>query len=215
MFAAVALLALRSSDSSPAIIAGTWIVSAFVAWLMYGHVRRERERAAAGDHVVETSRDVAVPDHCVGCGKPHPPVAIDIRPWRIGVSRIAAATDPKFRRKYGFRFCRACAAPIVRLRRVAIACMIGGALLLVVVMPLLLLGARGARNGAYATFSAYLDGSLLAMMAGFTAIIAGLLVHARAGSSTISILDSGGDTLLFRFRGQVYRNHFAELNGER
>ena len=102
----------------------------------------------------------------------------------------------------------------MRLRRIAVGFIVAGALLLVVVMPLLLFGARGARNDSYATFAAYLDGALLCVMAGCTAIIAGLFLRVRAGSSTVSILDSGGETLLFRFRNQVYRNHFATLNGE-
>lgn len=212
---AVAVLSLGSSDPSLAFVAATWVVSALVAWFAYAYLRRERERAAAGDHVVETTRDVAAPDHCVGCGRAHPPMALAFRPMRIGVSRIAAAIDPRFRRLYRFPLCRACAAPIVRLRRVGMSFITVGALLLVALTPSFLFAARNAREGSYATFAAYLDGALLCVMVGCTAIIAGLLVHTRAGSSTVSILDSGGETLLFRFRSQVYRNHFAERNGER
>lgn len=46
---------------------------------------------------------------------------------------------------------------------------------------------------------------------GFVLFDASILVMKY--SPDVKIIDDGGNTLLFQFTNQVFRNHFAELNG--
>jgi hypothetical protein len=53
-----------------------------------------------------------------------------------------------------------------------------------------------------------------AFFSAWIAVFGGMIIEARAGSATVSVLETGGETVLFRFKNQAYRNHFAVLNGE-
>lgn len=48
---------------------------------------------------------------------------------------------------------------------------------------------------------------------GTFALVAGAILDLRATLPAVTVLDPGGDTALFHFGNQIFRNHFAELNG--
>jgi hypothetical protein len=178
-------------------------LSAVIAYLAWDRVQHDRHRAARGDHVVETSRDAVMPDHCVGCGIGHARIPLAFYARRVNISPAAAAFDPRFRKRYRFWFCPRCAKTVRRSWRIANGVAIGGAALIAAtIVTTLILGNLH-------------DFVLPGILGGGTLLLAGLIAKAFAGGSIVSVVDSGGDKVLFRFRNQVYRNHFAELNGEK
>jgi len=204
---------LTGSELPPAFIALAYLVAGAVAFLLHDNVQRDRKRAAAADHVVEASRDVAVPDHCVQCGIARAPVIFDFFALRFGVSPLAAAFDARFKKKYRFRFCRSCAVPVRRHRRIGQSLVIIG-LLLLAGLPLVLGVGSILADALHLSSTLLWDGIYLSLFGGPGLFLAGTIVKALAGSRIVSVLDTGGEKVLFRFRNQVYRNHFAELNGE-
>ena len=206
-------LAARGSDPPPAYVAVSYVLMAVIAYFIHDFVRQEKARAKAHDHVVETSRDVAVPDHCVGCGRPHASLALDFRALTYEVGPVNAALDPLYWRKYRFRFCPTCAAPVLRRRRLGQGAIVSG-LFALIMLPILLIVAQDSRNSSGTTILIIWSVTIFAFFGGWIAMFAGMIIKRRAGSAIVSVLDTGAETVLFRFQNQVYRNHFAELNGE-
>jgi|GEM_PF-7034554 len=208
------LVAVNSNEPPASFVVLSYAIGAVLSYFVYNNVRRQRERAAAGDHVVETGRDVAVPDHCVRCGSPHASLRLEFPPLVIGVPPMITAFDRRFRKRYAFRFCMSCARPIRRTRKLAAGTIVLGSLL-IATLPIFVFLANAIRNERGSASMSILYAMTACLFGGLTAILVGMVVRARAGSETVSILDTGASTVLFRFRNQVYRNHFAELNGER
>jgi hypothetical protein len=213
---------LATSDSGEFLLV---IVSAVGGMLLTAlYLDSYKSRAAAHDHVVEASRDILIPDHCADCGAPHAKHALRIFRKRPNASRYQAVADvladPKSKREYWFRFCERCARPIIRRRR------LGFLLKVWSIAPLLHFAsmffirpiaeiADAMRPGAAKWFAAAFSSAWLLpdIVAAFVIFFAGLFLSVSARA--VKIVDPGGDRLFYAFTNQVYRNHFAELNGER
>lgn len=188
-----------------------YFVAALFAFVMYQFVQNKRDRARAGDHVVETSRDVAIPDHCVSCGAPHATTVLEVPAWFLNQSNLAWLLGRHLRVTYPFRFCHACAIPIIRRRRIGRA-IVGVAFAMWASFPITLLICYMLHD--YKKGMMFFTLFIVELLGGEFVLIAGLVVKRRAASSVVSILDTRGDNVLYTFRNQIYRNHFAELNGE-
>lgn len=199
---------MLASDPPAAYTAVSYLLGIVISYFMYLHLQREKARAAAGDHVVETTRDVAMPDHCVRCGRPHANVPLEFRPLNLKPSHYRTLFGPRLRAKYRFWFCPHCAKPVTRLRQAGVWTMVLGAAL-ILTLPIVFVASMRSRD------LFYLSVAMVMIVFAYVLIITGLIVRMRAGSGTVSIIDNGEETVLFRFHNQVYRNHFAELNGER
>jgi hypothetical protein len=217
-------LPLRSSSLDGGELVFVVAFTALITWLVHLWVSGYRERAQRGDHVVETSRDVAVvADHCTDCGAPHPQRSLQIFPRRpharSGVIS-ESLTDKGKVRLYRFPFCQRCAAPILRRRR------LGFFLKLACIVPLLhlllilfgwpirdLFFAAVPKSTWWFRLLFGLEMAIPDIFAAFLLFMAGLFLSVSA--PPVMIIDpQSGDRILFAFRNQVYRNHFAELNGE-
>src|SRR5437588_23356 len=110
------MMALLRQADDPRATAVSYAVAIAVALLVWNYKNVLHERATARSHVAEVSRDVAVPDHCVICGRPHAAIAIPIRTLFVQVSPSRFLYDHSLKKHYVFRFCGDC-APRVRLRR--------------------------------------------------------------------------------------------------
>lgn len=73
---------------------------------------------------------------------------------------------------------------------------------------------RDARDSSYLHTTVLWAAIAFTAFGAWIAALVGLIVKARAGSTIVSVLETGQETVLFRFKNQVYRNHFAALNGE-
>lgn len=207
----------RSSDPSDTVI---WVFSVIVFSTLAEVLRRSyKERAAKHDHVAEVDRDVAIPDHCVACGRPHPTALLEAMHLFIGVSAIDKTTRPELKLKYRFRYCAACARPVKRRRAFGRALMIAGGLFFLHMVSLFVVGlslptgylwdVRKTRPLLVAFFSVT---SLLVDIAfGGALVLTGYIVSKY--SPNVKIVDYGEETIFFSFTNQVFRNHFAELNG--
>lgn len=215
------LLRSTSDDSGQTIIALVAGVGAMLlTWLF---IDGYKKRAEAHDHVCEAPRDIVMPDHCADCGTPHPKYALRIYPTRPNASRYQAVADaladPRLKREYKFRFCERCARPIRRRRRLGFALRVATILVglhfagIFFIWPIAGMfdamhpGAEKWFRSAFSLAWASPD-IFLAFIIYFTGLF--LSVHARA----VKIIDTGGERLYFAFTNQVYRNHFAEMNGE-
>lgn len=182
-----------------------------------------KKRATARDHVVEASRDVLIPDHCAECGAPHAKHGVRIFPTRPYASRYQAVADaladPKTKREYWFRFCERCARPIVRRRRrgfrlklwsMAPLLHFAGIFFIWPIADIAEVMHPGAQKWFAAAFS--LAWGVADIWIAFIVFFAGLFLS--VSSRAVKIIDPGGERLFYAFTNQVYRNHFAELNGE-
>lgn len=194
----------------PALLFGL-MFSGVATLFLNQYLKGQHDRAAARDHVVETSRDVAVPDHCVSCGIAHASESVRVYTRFIGVSPFAVLFDSRLKRWFPFLFCRACAVPVLRRRKRGKAIGWIGWLMLAAACAIVALASTGMFRGHIEI--------VFVMMAFFVGWVAffiwGLWLDNFAAAPIVSILDSGGETVFFRFRNQVFRNHFAELNGEK
>lgn len=212
----VMLLRSRPGDELQELV--LYVLSAVViGYFITRWLRGLHDRAQKHDHVVETDRDVAIPDHCVRCGRPHPKVRLQATRYYLGPG--GRLVLPEMRRKYMFWYCRECAAPIQRRRNFGKA-MIGVGFLFFLHMALLFLFAALSDDGTlYNLGKLYpragiffgVTSLLVDVIAGGTLIDGGMIVMKH--SPAVKIIDDGGDKVFFQFTNQVFRNHFAELNG--
>ena len=194
-------------------------VSSLAARIYLSHYR---DRARRHDHVVRASRDVALPDHCAWCGRAHASIKLSTVPRFIGVGPYQISFNSKFRKKYDFLYCPDCAKVIRRRRTFAKRVMLASFIFVVHFVGILLTVAL-LPKGTYFDFP---RGSLWAILfhPGFLLVdIFGWGILFIAGtiglrySPAVKIIDNGDEDeqVFYRFANQVYRNHFAQLNGAR
>jgi hypothetical protein len=204
------LLLVVREDPTETVI---WIVSLILFVVVFGGILRDYERRAKSrDHVAEVDRDVAIPEHCVSCGRPHAPIRLEALHLFIGVSPLEKIVNADMKRKYLFHYCPACARPVVRRRNQGKAMIaIGG--LFFVHLALFFIAAMVLPRGTFFNtgFLTSVNMLLVDMIGGSALMMAGWLITKY--SPNVRIVDRGTDTIYFRFTNQVFRNHFAELNG--
>ena len=168
-----------------------------------------RKQAAAHDHVFEVTNDFVVPQRCLRCASPHAPFTFFF--GTVTGSRVSKENVYGMRRRFQFQFCLGCARRIRRRRRAAALMVIGGPLL-----PVAMIGLTILAKSIYGhvpgpdTFSLVL--LVLLILAAPVWIGAG--IRLQQTSPSVMIVDTHEGKLLFRFKSQMYRNYFAELNGE-
>jgi hypothetical protein len=190
-----------------------WIATLILFAVIFGGILRDYERRAKShDHVAEVDRDVAIPDHCVSCGRPHAPIRLEALHLFLGVSPIDKIVNADMKRKYLFHYCLACARPVVRRRKLGKAMIAVGALFFVH-LALFFTAAMVLPRGTFfnAGFLASVNMLLVDIVGGSALMMAGWVITKY--SPNVRIVDRGTDTIYFRFTNQVFRNHFAELNG--
>jgi hypothetical protein len=200
------LVLLRQSDD-PRVTVVAYAIGIVVSLLVWNHKNLLHERATARSHVAEVSRDVAVPDHCVICGRPHATIGIPIRaifpqgsPWRF-------RNDPSRKTHYVFRFCRDCARRVRRRHRTGIGVLWFGVFLVLFsfIEPLFAIGNRWNWPVTELIMTFGIFGGIALFYGG---------IWVRLYIPQVRPIDYGGEKIFFRFQNQVFRNHFAELNGE-
>jgi len=193
------------------------------ALLMWRYDNRFRKGAKMHDHVAEIGRDLdpAIPPRCIGCGSHHASHPVKVRRYLHGVSPITVAMDPSYKRRFTFGCCLDCARPIRRRRRLGRFSMVAGYLFGVHIALSIVVAAtaRGSYQAAAKILPNYRLGWLFnvatwpfEMIAG--TFLVGLGFWMTLYSPYVTVLDTGGRTIFFRFRNQHYRDAFAELNGE-
>lgn len=203
---------------SSAILVVCVLFGVAVAFAGHSYWRSLRESAAAGDHVVETPREVAIPDHCVSCGAAHASETLLVYPSVMMTrSRRALIGDPRLKGGYPFRFCSPCAAPIRRHRRIGNFVRWGGFALVACSLPLLFtwsgITKHFGETDFYRSQDLRSDAFGAAFIGGWAIALAGQLM--RRYAPPVTIFDQGEKIVLFRFRNQIFRNHFSEINGVR
>jgi hypothetical protein len=193
------------------------------ALLIWSYDDRFRQNAKTHDHVAEFGRylDPVIPQRCIGCGSHHATHPVEVRRFRHGVSAITIALDSSYNRRFTFLCCLDCSCVIRRRRR------LGRIIMGVGVVPgahiVLSLLVAIAAGGSYQTMQNILPhygvGWLfdlrtwpLEMLAGMFIFIFGFWLTLY--SPYVTVLDTGGPNIFFRFRNQHFRDAFAELNGE-
>jgi hypothetical protein len=169
-----------------------------------------RRQAAAHDHVVEVTNDFVVPQRCLRCASPHAPFTFLF--GTVTGSRVSKENVYGMRRRFQFQFCVGCARRIRRRRRAAALMVVGGPLLPVAVIGLMILAPKSIWAHLPGPDTFYLILVVLLILAAPVWIGAG--IRLQQTSPSVMILDTGEGKLLFRFKSQMYRNYFAELNGE-
>jgi hypothetical protein len=203
-----ALAVVRSTDSGSLFFAALFGLLAM--WLTNEYLKGWKKRAAAKDHVAEVPRNPAIPDECVGCGSHHDPFKLPVRTHFEGVPAVSQVADRKrYPKEYLFNFCLYCGRPYRRRRHWARICIIVGVLLYIHLA--LHFGSIAApwwkpKNVDLFFYVVWFD-----MIVGFVFLMAGILIPMI--SPAVHILDTGGETIYFRFKNQVYRDRFAALNG--
>jgi hypothetical protein len=194
------------------------VIAAVITVVLNSYLSTLREQAHARNHVVETGRDVLIPDHCVQCGRPHARETLRITPKFLGVGPLRQVSDPTIHRDYPFRFCGDCARPIRRHRLSGQLLMALGALFLLHIGVVFLL----MLTPFWEVIRNLPDDSPLLPLFGITAWMVDIIAATVFGlwglftyrySPAVKIVDGGAGTIFFRFSNQVFRNHFAELNG--
>jgi hypothetical protein len=191
--------------------------------LIWSYDDRFRKSAQTHDHVAEFGRylDPLIPKRCVGCGSHHATHPVEVRRYRHGVSAITIALDPSFNRRFTFLCCLDCSR-IIRRRRRLERILMGIGVIPGAHIALSFLVAIAA-GGSYQTMQKILPhygvGWLFdlrtypfEMLAGMFIFIFGFWLTLY--SPYVTILDTGGRNIFFRFRNQHFRDAFAALNGE-
>lgn len=94
MLLAVILLRSRPGDDFHDFV--IFVLSALViGYFITRYLNGLRERARKRDHVVETGAHVAIPDHCVRCGRAHPQLRLEAARYNLGSSPLFSASRPK------------------------------------------------------------------------------------------------------------------------
>jgi hypothetical protein len=193
-------------------------VAAVITLVLNGYLASLRDKAHARNHVVETGRDVLIPDHCVQCGRSHARETLRITPKFLGVSPMRQISDPTIHRNYPFRFCGNCARSMRRHRLSGQLLMAVGALFLLHIGVVFLL----MLTPFWDVIRNLPDHSPLLPLFGITAWMVDVIAATVFGlwglftyrySPAVKIVDGGARTIFFRFSNQVFRNHFAALNG--
>jgi hypothetical protein len=169
-----------------------------------------RRQAAARDHVFEVTNDFVVPQRCLRCASPHAPFTFLF--GSAAGSSVSKENVYGMRRRFQFQFCVGCARRIRRRRRVAALMVLGGPLLPVAVIGLMILAPRSIRTHLPGPDTFYFVSLVLLILAAPVWIGAG--IRLQQTSPSVMIVDTQEGKLLFRFKSQMYRNYFAELNGE-
>ncbi|HEV7426297.1 MAG TPA: hypothetical protein VGQ46_08005 [Thermoanaerobaculia bacterium] len=191
--------------------------------LIWSYDDRFRKRAKTHDHVAEVGRnaEIAIPPRCLGCGSHHASHPVEIRRYLHGVSPITQAMDPSYKRRFTFHCCLDCARPIRRRRRLGRMIMAAGYLLGIHVLFSFVLSTFV--DNFYRSMTAILPrfglGWLVDLRIWSYEILGGTFLVALGFWMTlyspyVTVLDTGGRSILFWFRNQHYRDAFAELNGE-
>jgi hypothetical protein len=193
------------------------------ALLFWRYDNRFRQGAKTHDHVAEIGRDLdpLIPPRCLGCGSHHASHPVKVRRYIHGVSPIAVTMNPSFKRRFTFGCCLECARPIRRRRRFGRTLMTAGYLFGIHIA--LAIGVAVAIPGSYQAADKLLPQFRLGWLFNVSTwpfeIIAGTVLVSLGFWMTIyspyvTVLDTGGRTIFFRFRNQHYRDAFAALNGE-
>jgi hypothetical protein len=194
-----------------------------VGVLIWSYDDRFRKNAKTHDHVAEFGRylDPVIPQRCVGCGSHHATHPVEVRRYRHGVSAIAIALDSSFNRRFTFQCCLDCSRIIRRRRRLGRIIMGAGYVIGAHMLFTLLLGM--AAGGIYQTMQKILPrygvGWLFDIRTWPMEILGGMVIFVfgfwlTLYSPYVTVLDTGGRNIFFRFRNQHFRDAFAELNGE-
>jgi hypothetical protein len=192
------------------------------ALLIWSYDDRFRKGAKAHDHVAEFGRylDPLTPQRCVGCGSHHASHPFEVRKYRHGVSAMAIALDSSFNRRFTFLCCLDCSRIIRRRRRLGRIIMGAGYLIGAHLLFKLLLGM--AVPGIYPTLQKsfpHLVEWLFDLRTWPAEILGGMVIFTfgfwmTLYSPYVTVLDTGGPNIFFRFRNQHFRDAFAQLNGE-
>ena len=214
-------MALVNSGIDPETLAAL-VFGLGVGLLIWSYDDRFRKNAQTHDHVAEFDRylDPVIPQRCVGCGSHHATHPVEVRRYRHGVSAMAIALDPSFNRRFTFLCCLDCARIIRRRRRLGRIMMGAGYLIGAQILFSFLLGV--AAQGIYQTMQKILPhyvGWLIdigtwsfEMLGGMFIFIFGFWLTLY--SPYVTVLDTGGRNIFFRFRNQHFRDAFAAANGE-
>jgi hypothetical protein len=194
-----------------------------VALLIWSYDDRFRKNAKTHDHVAEFGRylDPVIPQRCVGCGSHHATHPVEVRRYRHGVSAITIALDSSFNRRFTFLCCLDCARIIRRRRRLGrimmgVAYVIGAHILFSFLLGM-------AAQGIYQTMQKILPhygvGWLFDLATWPVEMLGGMFIFIfgfwlTLYSPYVTVLDTGGRNIFFRFRNQHFRDAFAALNGE-
>jgi hypothetical protein len=191
--------------------------------LIWSYDDRFRKSAQTHDHVAEVGRylDPVIPQRCVGCGSHHATHPVEVRRYRHGVSAITIALDSSFNRRFTFLCCLDCARVIRRRRRLGRIIMTAGYLVgaHILFSFLVALAAPGIYQTMQKTLPHYGVGWLFSLATWPVEMVAGMFIFIfgfwlTLYSPSVTVLDTGGRNIFFRFRNQHFRDAFAELNGE-
>jgi hypothetical protein len=193
-----------------------------VGALIWSYDDRFRKNAQTHDHVAEFGRylDPVIPQRCVGCGSHHATHPVEVRRYRHGVSAMAIALDSSYNRRFTFLCCLDCSRIIRRRRRLGRIIMGAGYVIGAHMLFTILLGI--AAPGIYQTLQKNFPHVVewlfdirtwpAEILGGMFIVIFGFWLTLY--SPYVTVLDTGGRNIFFRFRNQHFRDAFAELNGE-
>ena len=207
------MLAFRLNATDFLVKTALWIAAALVS----GHyLRKYRRRAAARDHVIEVSQDFAIPEQCVSCGSRHAPYAFALDSVLLWEAR-SGLFNPKYRRQFPFRFCLYCSRRQRHRRRYGTCAVVAS-----VIIPVCSIGLSVfVPKSSWFRFSSKfaVDGDVLSLMLIVASVLAAPIMIAlglrlRHTSPVVTIVDTGEGTIVFQFKNQMFRDHFAQLNGE-
>lgn len=202
------------SQVSPEIGEALKRIAALIAALVSAYyIADYRRRAASRDHVYECTNDFAVPTRCLNCASPDAPFTFVV----ASVLSFAAWNHRKLygtRRRFQFHFCLACARPMRRRKHRGTVMIV----LALVLPPAWILSSILAPRWVW-THVPWQGGDVFWLMFTVTLLLSAPIfivagIRLQDTSPSVVILDTGEGTLLFRFRSQMSRNYFAELNGE-
>jgi hypothetical protein len=194
-----------------------------VALLIWSYDDRFRKNAKTHDHVAEVGRylDPVIPQRCIGCGSHHATHPVEVRRYRHGVSAITIALDPSFNRRFTFLCCLDCSRIIRRRRRLGRMIMGVAFVFAAHILFSILLGL--AIPGIYQTTQKLLPHYRVEWLFDIATwpfeILAGTFIFffgfwLTLYSPYVTVLDTGGRNIFFRFRNQHFRDAFAAANGE-
>jgi len=193
--------------------------------LLWHWRKRWQRRARAKDHHAAASREAVIPEICVGCRSPHAPHALTVGTFFVGISPFAQLLDARFKRAFTFRCCLRCVRPVRRRRHAGIFVAAVGVFLVVACFAFIaLLQFSSAFLGWFLShtrpfitahgLNPILQLYLLMILFVLGFVLSGAGLWMRAYSPFVHILDGGGDEIYFHFRSQLFRDQFAQLNGE-
>lgn len=184
------------------------------------YLMKYRRRAAARDHVIEVSQSVAIPERCVSCASRHAPYEFALLSVLLWEAR-EGLFNPKYPRQFPFRFCLYCSRRLRRRRRYGTCAVIAGVIIPACSIVLSLFVPRSSWFRFSSTFLGKfaVDGDVLSIMLVVVSVLAAPVMIALGlrllrTSPVVTIVDTGEGTIVFQFKNQMFRDYFADMNGE-